>query len=117
ALVEVIGDCGVRTLFASPVILENLARHANARGITTRLERVIGGGAPITGPVMAALQRMMPEGEVFSNYGATEALPTTAHGARETLGDTWPLTEAGRGVCVGRPFTGVELEIARIQDG
>lgn len=118
ALLEVIEDCGVRSLFGSPVLLENLARHANTHGIKTlRLERVIGGGAPITGPAMRALTSMMPNGEVFSNYGATEALPSTAHSARETLGETWSKTEAGAGVCVGRPFSGVELQIARIRDG
>ncbi len=118
AVLQVIADCGVRSLFGAPVLLENLARYANAHGITTpRLERVIGGGAPITGPAMRALTKMMPNGEVFANYGATEALPCTAHSARETLEETWAMTEAGRGICVGRPFSGVELKIARIQDG
>lgn len=118
AVLEVINDCGVRSLFGSPVLLENLARHANTHGITTpTLERVIGGGAPITGPTMRALTRMMPNGEAFSNYGATEALPSTGHGARETIEDTWAKTEDGGGICVGRPFSGVELQIARIQDG
>src|SRR5690606_26230776 len=118
AVLEGINECGVRSLFGSPVLLENLARYANARGITTpRLERVIGGGAPITGPAMRALTKMMPNGEVFSNYGATEALPTTAHSAKETLEETWAKTEAGAGVCVGRPFDGVEIKIVRIQDG
>ena len=118
ALLEVIEDCGVRSLFGSPVLLENLARHATTHGKTApSLERVIGGGAPITGPTMRALTRMMPNGEAFSNYGATEALPSTAHSASETIEDTWTKTEAGKGICVGRGFSGVELQIARIQDG
>jgi olefin beta-lactone synthetase len=55
ALLEAIEDCQVTSLFGSPVLLENLARYANARGITTPShERVIGGGAPITGPTMRA---------------------------------------------------------------
>lgn len=117
ALLEVIDDCGVRSLFGSPVLLENLARHADAHGRTApSLERVIGGGAPITGPTMARLSRMMPNGEAFANYGATEAMPSTRLGARETLADTWAKTKAGRGICVGRPFSTVELRIARIQD-
>lgn len=118
AVLEVIEDCGVRSLFGSPVLLENLALYANAHGITTpALERVIGGGAPITGPAMRALTQMMPNGEVFANYGATEALPSTAHSATETLEETWAKTEAGGGICVGRPFEGVEVRIARIRDG
>ena len=118
AILEVINDCGVRSLFGSPVLLENLARHANERGLVApTLERVIGGGAPITGPAMDALTRMMPNGEVFANYGATEALPSTAHSAKETLGETWQRTVAGRGICVGRAFPGIDVRIARLQDG
>jgi acyl-CoA synthetase (AMP-forming)/AMP-acid ligase II len=66
---------------------------------------------------MAALTKMMPNGVVCSNYGATEALPSTVHSARETLDDTWSRTEAGAGICVGRPFSGVEVQIGRIRDG
>lgn len=118
ALLEVIRDCRVRSLFGSPVLLENLARYAEEHHLEApSLERVIGGGAPITGDAMAALARMMPSGEPFANYGATEALPTTELGARETLDETWAQTRAGGGVCVGRPFAGVELAIAEIQDG
>lgn len=117
AVLEVINECGVRSLFGSPVLLENLAIHAEKRGIEVpSLEMVIGGGAPITGPAMARLKRMMPNGEVYANYGATEALPSTAHSARETLEDTWAKTVAGQGICVGRPFSGVAVQIAKIQD-
>lgn len=118
AVLEVINECGVRSLFGSPVLLENLAIHAEKHGIETpSLEVVIGGGAPITGPAMARMKKMIPHGEVYANYGATEALPSTAHSARETLEDTWAKTVAGGGICVGRPFSGVELQIAKIQDG
>ena len=117
ALLEVILDCGVRSLFGSPVLLENLARHANENGMNApSLERVIGGGAPISAELMRLLQAMMPNGEPFANYGATEALPSTVHGARETF-DTWTQTRAGRGICVGRPFEGVEVKIVRLDDG
>ncbi|TXD33806.1 AMP-binding protein [Lujinxingia vulgaris] len=117
-LVEVINDCQVRSLFASPIILENMARHAEGNALTMpSLEVIIGGGAPITGPVMGALTRVMPNGEVFANYGATEALPSTAHSARETLAETWEKTECGHGICVGRPFEGVELRVVAIADG
>jgi acyl-CoA synthetase (AMP-forming)/AMP-acid ligase II len=118
ALIEVINECGVRSLFGSPVLLENMAAYAERHGLQTpSLRRVIGGGAPITGPAMKRLGAMMPNGEVFANYGATEALPTSAHSARETNDETWAKTVAGAGICVGRPFTGVEICIAAIQDG
>jgi olefin beta-lactone synthetase len=119
ALLDVINDCGVHSCFGSPVLLENMARYAVAHGIKTpSFNRVIGGGAPIFGPVKKALLEMMgPEAQVVSNYGATEALPSTEMGAQEALAETWPMTQQGAGICVGRPFTGVELRIVEMSDG
>lgn len=119
AIVEVINDCGVQSCFGSPVLLENIARYAVDNGIATpTFRRVIGGGAPIVARVKEALLAMVgPEGKVFSNYGATEAMPSTEMEARETLSETWRKTEAGEGLCVGRPFTGVEIAIVRMSDG
>jgi acyl-CoA synthetase (AMP-forming)/AMP-acid ligase II len=119
AILEVIQDCEVQSCFASPVLLENMANYAIEHGIKTpAFKRVIGGGAPIIARVKERLLKMMgPEGQVFSNYGATEALPSTEMDGRETLGETWQKTLDGAGLCVGRPFTGVELKIVRMKDG
>lgn len=67
--------------------------------------------------MQALLDMMGPRAEVFSNYGATEALPTSEMSAQEVLAETWPLTLQGAGICVGRPFTGVELRIIEMSDG
>ncbi len=119
SLLEVINDCKVQTCFASPVILENMARYAVEHKIKTpSLKRIIGGGAPIYKRVNKALLEMMgDQGEVFSNYGATEAMPSTEMSGKEALEETFPLTDQGHGVCVGRPFEGVELRIVALQDG
>jgi len=119
ALVEVINDCGVKSFFGAPVLLENAARYAIENGITMpSLIRVIGGGAPIFGPAeKALLQVMSPEGEVAANYGATEAMPSTEMEARENLSDAWEKTEKGAGICVGRALPGVDLKIIDIIDG
>lgn len=118
ALLEVINDCGVQSCFASPVLLENMARYAIKHNIKTpSLKRIIGGGAPIFASVKHALLEMMgSEGQVFANYGATEALPSTEMGAQEALAETFPLTDHGAGICVGRPFAGVEVRIIRLDD-
>lgn len=118
AILEVVEDCGVKSMFASPALLENLAAYANRHGIkTSSLERIVGGGAPIRGELMAELLEMMGErGEVFANYGATEALPTTEMGANEVVAETWKKTQNGAGICVGRTFPGVEVGIIRITD-
>ncbi len=54
--------------------------------------------------------------QIFTPYGATEALPVASIGSREILAETAPETCRGRGTCVGRPVPGVEVRIIRIRD-
>jgi acyl-CoA synthetase (AMP-forming)/AMP-acid ligase II len=118
ALLEVIRDCQVQTLFASPVILERLARLGRDEGRTARsLRTVIGGGAPLYADVVAPLRAMMGDGgEVHADYGSTEALPATELAGYEALAASGA-TARGRGLCVGRPFPGVELKVIAIASG
>ena len=87
AMIQVINDCKVGSFFAAPILIENLAREALARNLTMpSLKRVIGAGAPISGPVERMLSAVMaPDGELAANYGATEAMPSTELGSREHL--------------------------------
>ena len=79
ALIEVINDCNVKSMFGSPVLLENMGRFALKNGIKTpSLKRIVGAGDIIKASVEKLLLEMMDaDGEVYSNYGATEAMPST----------------------------------------
>jgi len=118
ALLEVIRDCGVQTLFASPVILENLSRLGRDEGATApSLQTVVGGGAPLYSHVIGPLQKMMgPLGSVHADYGATEALPVSEMPCKEALEETYDATARGAGLCVGHPFPGVTVKIIAIED-
>jgi acyl-CoA synthetase (AMP-forming)/AMP-acid ligase II len=124
-LVRTIRDCGVRSLFASPALLTNLVAYAEGRGITLpALERIVAGGAEVPGPLFDRVKRVLgPGGEMYSDYGATEALPVTeiagsdVVGVGAGVGGTWTATEKGAGVCVGRPLPGVEVRIVAVADG
>jgi acyl-CoA synthetase (AMP-forming)/AMP-acid ligase II len=59
---------------------------------------------------------LTPGVEIFTPYGATEALPVCSIGSREILAETRAITDAGGGICVGRPVEGVRLEVIRISD-
>jgi acyl-CoA synthetase (AMP-forming)/AMP-acid ligase II len=129
-LVRVIQECGVRSMFASPALLTNIAAHARDAGTTLpTIERIVAGGAEVPGPLFGQVKAVLgPSGEMYSAYGATEALPSTEIAGAEVVGDAgagagpahaglWAATERGAGVCVGRPLPGVEVRIVAIDDG
>ena len=116
-LARVITDYGVRSMFGSPALLANLARHCDEQGLKLpTLERIVAGGAEIYGPLYAAVKKVLVDGEMYSNYGATEALPIAEIAGATVLGETWARTEAGEGLCVGDPLDGVEVRIVGISD-
>jgi acyl-CoA synthetase (AMP-forming)/AMP-acid ligase II len=81
------------------------------------LKRVISAGAPASAASIERFVKLLPESaEVFTPYGATEALPVSNIGSREILGETRKLTEQGKGVCIGRTVVGVEVHVIRITD-
>jgi acyl-coenzyme A synthetase/AMP-(fatty) acid ligase len=118
ALLEVIRDCQVQSLFASPVILANLAKLGREGATAPSLRTVIGGGAPLYAEVIEPLRQMIGEsGEVHADYGATEALPATEMPGIEAINGAFDATARGAGLCVGRPFDGVDLKVVEIADG
>lgn len=118
ALLEVIHDCQVQTLFASPIILEKLARLGQEEGaVAPSLRTAVGGGAPLYARVIGPLQKMLgPGGSVHADYGATEALPVSEMPGREALEETYAATSRGAGLCVGHPFPGVSVKIVAIDE-
>lgn len=113
ALLRTITERGVRSMFGSPALLRNLSEHARRESIKVRsVRRIVAGGAEVQGPLYAAVRDMLgPEGELYSNYGATEALPLCEIDGTTVLGQTWERTERGEGLCVGPGLPGVELRI------
>ncbi|GAM11035.1 long-chain-fatty-acid--CoA ligase [Geobacter sp. OR-1] len=106
------------TMFGSPALINRVARYGVAKGVKLpSLKRVISAGAPVQPHVLERFSALLPEGaEIFTPYGATEALPVCSIGSREILGETRRVTDAGGGVCVGKPVNGIRLEIIEISD-
>lgn len=117
-LVAAINDHNVHSMFGSPALLTNLARYCNERSITLpTITRIVAGGAEVYGPLYSQVKQALPSGELYSNYGATEALPVAEIAGDTVLGETWARTEAGDGLCVGAPLPHVEARIVAIDDG
>jgi acyl-CoA synthetase (AMP-forming)/AMP-acid ligase II len=108
----------VTTMFASPALLDPLARHLSALG--RRLpspRRVVSGGAPVSADLVAQLREVLGQADanVYATYGATEATPIASIESRDLLRpDTRSASESGAGVCVGTPIGGTHLRIVRL---
>jgi len=117
-LAEAIIDQGATNMFGSPALVDNLGRWCAREGVRLpSLRRVISAGAPVPARVIERLTRALdPAAQVFTPYGATESLPVASIGSREIFSETRAATEAGRGICVGRPVARMRVRVIRITD-
>ncbi len=118
-LVEAIETHGVTLSLGSPVVWRKLADHCLARDIhLSYLQHLFLFGASVDPRLVEDLRRIVPvDCRVATPFGATEALPLTLVDHATVLDpDVRGATEAGRGVCVGRPLGDVDIRIIRLSD-
>jgi acyl-CoA synthetase (AMP-forming)/AMP-acid ligase II len=104
--------------FASPALWNRVGDYCAQTGerIDT-LRRAVSAGAPVSAKILAKVKPCIhPDGEIFTPYGATEALPTAAISATEVLSETAAQTEQGKGVCVGKKFSTITWKVIGITD-
>jgi acyl-CoA synthetase (AMP-forming)/AMP-acid ligase II len=108
----------ITTMFGSPALINRVGRYGEANNIQLpSLKRAISAGAPVPAAVLERFANMLSDGaQVFTPYGATEALPVCSIGSEEILNETRQATDQGQGVCVGKPVPNIQLEIITISD-
>ncbi len=118
-LLDAIDQWQINQAFGSPALWNAVGRHAHEVGrCVASLSRVFSAGAPVPAKVLKYMRSAMAvEGQMFTPYGATEALPLASIESREVLGETAEMTRRGAGTCVGRNFSGVQWRVIDIQDG
>jgi acyl-CoA synthetase (AMP-forming)/AMP-acid ligase II len=106
------------TMFGSPALLDRVGRYGVEKNLKLPdLKRVISAGAPVPASVLERFSSLLPDdAEIFTPYGATEALPVCSIGSHEILGETGAMTGEGRGVCIGRPVDSICLAIIPVSD-
>ncbi len=111
-------EFGATNFFGSPALIRNVGHYASRTGFRVpTLRRAISAGAPVPAKAIEKFLAVLPPGaQVFTPYGATEALPVSSIGSDEILGVTRRLTDEGKGICVGRAAGEVEIEIIRVSD-
>lgn len=115
---ETIDDFGVTNMFGSPALLRRVASQGlrQKRTLPT-LKRVISAGAPVPATVLEQFGSMLnDDANIYTPYGATEALPVCSIDSQTILNQTRQLTDAGHGICVGLPVPNLEVKIIAIKD-
>jgi len=108
----------VTNLFGSPALINRVGRYGAENGVKLpTLRRVISAGAPVPARVIERFTTLLEPGvQVFTPYGATEALPVANIGSDTILKETRHRTDQGHGVCVGHPVPGMRAWVIPITD-
>lgn len=119
--VEIIGctnDWKADQSFGSPALWTTVGRYCEKHRIRLEsLKRVLTAGAPVPPHVLKRLKSIIAEdGEIYTPYGATEALPVASIDASTVLEETAELSNQGKGTCVGIPFPGIDCRVIEISD-
>lgn len=116
-IVQAIQQWQVTNSFGSPVLWKKIAAYCRENQITLpSVRRILIAGAPVSPQVLRELKAVIPNGEIFTPYGATECLPVSHIAATEILESTWQQTETGKGTCVGRLFPEMNCAILPVSD-
>ncbi|GAB3273229.1 alpha/beta fold hydrolase [Sinomonas notoginsengisoli] len=121
ALADAAAAIDATVVFAAPAALRNVLATRDGVGeagheALERVELLLSAGAPVPEPLLAQVQRLLPQASLHTPYGMTEALPVTditleqiqAADADAAAG-TVPGT--GNGVCVGLPVHGARVAV------
>ncbi|MDH3349478.1 MAG: fatty acid CoA ligase family protein, partial [Desulfobulbaceae bacterium] len=103
--------------FGSPAIWNVVSRYCQERNITLPVKKILMAGAPVSGELIKRVKNIMVEGgEIHTPYGATESLPVSSISGTDILGETWPETVKGHGVCVGNSLPGIDITVVEARD-
>jgi len=117
-IVRAIQQNSATNSFGSPALWIKIARYCELKSITLpTIRRILMAGAPVPPALMSKMRAIIPNGEIHTPYGATEALPVSSISATEVLEQTAVRTQKGEGTCVGRPLPNVLVRIVEPSDG
>lgn len=116
---EAVSQWEIDQAFGSPALWHRVVTWSQQTGKHfPTLRRVLSAGAPVPASMLQRLRQIIhPEAEVFTPYGATEALPLASIESRQVIAETGPAAAKGRGVCVGGRFDSLRWQVIAIDDG
>lgn len=101
----------------SPSIWDRVADYCMKESITLpSVKYVVMFGAPVSLNIHRKFKNILPHGTTYTPYGATESLPVSNISGEYILKNTAKLTEAGKGTCIGKPISTIELKIIEVSE-
>ena len=108
---------GATSAFASPALWEPFSRYLDEQKLElSGVKRILTAGAPVRPQLHERLLAHLPDGDVYTPYGATEALPVAFMNGRAVLAETAARTREGKGTCVGALAPDVAVKIIAVTD-
>ena len=116
-ILEAVDDWKATQSFASPAVWNAVGQFCERENLwMPTLKRVLSAGAPVPPHVLRRMKQAAPNAEMYTPYGATEALPVASISASEVLGEMLAQSNEGGGTCVGSRFAGIEWQVIAITD-
>ena len=106
-IVRILDDLALDYSFGSPTLWNKIAVYCiRSKSNLGTLKKIFMAGAPVSQKVISTVQRVLTNGEIYTPYGATEALPVTLVSAGEILNQAPVASRTGeQGTLVGKPKT------------
>ncbi|GAA4438061.1 fatty acid CoA ligase family protein [Bremerella cremea] len=116
-ILEAVDDWNATQSFASPAVWNSVGQFCEREGLwMPSLKRVLSAGAPVPPHVLKRMKKAAPNAEMYTPYGATEALPVASISATEVLEETSAKSSEGGGTCVGTRFNSIDWQVIAITD-
>jgi acyl-CoA synthetase (AMP-forming)/AMP-acid ligase II len=116
-LVQNIKDHGATFIAGSPAIWKSLASYCIKNQIKLpSVKYLVMFGAPVPIKLHKELQSLLPNGDTYTPYGATECLPVTCISGKNLVENMSQKMNSGEGTCIGMPCPDVTIKIMPITD-
>ncbi len=116
-IIQAILENKVQSSFGSPTLWDKIGDYCLDKKIDLPcMERILIAGASLSPQLLKKLKNILPGGEVYTPYGATEGLPISNISGK-TLLEKEPPRHVFAGTCLGQPVDGVRVKIIKLEEG
>ena len=117
-IIDAVNQFSADQSFGSPALWNTVSNYCEANSVKLpSIKRILSAGAPVPASVLQRIKQVIaPDGDAFTPYGATEALPVACNSATVVLQETSSKTDNGAGTCVGNRFSGIQWRVIEISD-